>query len=77
MQTQWRIEKAGPAAGRLIWALQNRVIDGDHASPWQTLGRYSSRKKAVAVGMLLRERGEPIFWPGGAIRMGIARVQSC
>jgi hypothetical protein len=41
------------------------------------MGTYGTRRAAVQTGMLLRDRGELITWPGGAIKMGIALVEPC
>ena len=74
--TQWRVTKhAGESAP---WYLQSQhFLDDGTETPWGTIGRYRTRKAAINVGMIMRERGEPISWPGGAIRMGIALVESC
>ena len=73
--TQWRIVKN---YDKSAWLLQNRhLLDDGKLTNWDTLNTYKTRKRAVAVGMLMRERGEPISWEGGAIRMGIALVESC
>jgi hypothetical protein len=73
--TQWRIVKN---SDKSAWLLQNRhILDCGKVTHWYTLNLYKTRKRAVTVGMLMRERGEPISWPGGAIRMGIALVESC
>jgi hypothetical protein len=74
MQSQWEIKRASAKA----WQLWSRSrIDGGSFSSWQKLGTYGTRKAAVQTGMILRDRGEPIAWPGGPIRMGIALVESC
>lgn len=41
------------------------------------MSHYATRKQAITVGMIMRDRGEPISWPGGAVRMGIALVEPC
>lgn len=74
MQSQWEIKRASAK----VWHLWSRSrIDGGLFSAWQKMGTYPTRKAAVTVGMLLRDRGEPIAWPGGPIRMGLALVESC
>ena len=74
--TQWRITKhAGESSP---WYLESQSLLQDGTStPWGRIGRYRTRKAAVTVGMLMRERGESISWQGGAIRMGIALVSPC
>jgi hypothetical protein len=73
MKTDWKIEKdsAAPPKGR--WILKYRP-EG-HA--WGTMGRYSTRRAALTVAFLMRERGERVSWHGGPIRMGLALVESC
>ena len=74
MQSQWEVKRAGAKA----WQLWSRSrIDGAPFSSWQKMGTYQTRNSAVQTGMLLRDRGEPIAWPGGAIRMGLALVEPC
>ena len=74
--TQWRVTKHMGETSP--WYLESQVLLEDGTStPWGTIGRYRTRKAAVTVGMLMRERGEPISWPGGAIRMGLALVEPC
>ena len=75
----WRIVKTD---SRKLWALQSMSFMRDEAgnltsSPWQTVSHYPTRKQAITVGMIMRDRGEPISWHGGAVRMGIALVESC
>ena len=41
------------------------------------MGTYKTRRAAIETGMILRERLEPISWPGGPIRIGIALIDSC
>ena len=74
MQSQWEVKRTSAK----VWTLwsQTRLPDGT-VSAWQKMGTYGTRKAAVTVGMLLRDRGERISWPGGAIRMGLALVESC
>jgi hypothetical protein len=76
MFTQWRVIKTDRPTNR--WQLQSnvRLSDGT-VSGWQALSSYPTRKQAVTVGMIMRDRGEPISWQGGAVRMGIALVESC
>jgi hypothetical protein len=74
MQSQWEVKRLG--VGK--WALWSRSrIAGEPFSAWQKMGTYKTRSGAVQTGMILRERGEPISWPGGAIKMGIALVEPC
>lgn len=74
MKQHWYIEKL--PSGK--WALKSLAyLDDGTCSGWQTLSTYKTRKAAITVGMILRERGEPISWQGGPIRMGIALVESC
>jgi len=74
MQSQWEIKRASAK----VWHLWSRSrIDAVSFSSWQKLGTYQTRKVAVQTGMILRDRGEPIAWPGGSIRMGIALVEPC
>jgi len=74
MKTQWEVKRKDSKT----WPLWSRVkLDDGTVSPWQKMGTYPTRKAAVNVAMVLRDRGEPIAWPGGPIRMGIALVESC
>ena len=76
MFQHWRIIKT--ERPRQPWALQSKAFMRDgYVSQWETVSHYSSRKAAIHVGMIMRDRGEPISWPGGAVRMGIALVESC
>jgi len=76
MKTQWRIVKTERKA--FPWQLQSLHDFGDgECTGWEKLSDYKTRKAAITVGMLMRNRGEPISWQGGAIRMGIALVESC
>lgn len=76
MKTHWRIIKTDRK--QFPWRLEgNHHFDDGTCSGWERLSDYKTRKAAITVGMLIRERGEPISWPGGAIRMGIAMVESC
>ena len=74
MKTHWKVERAGVRQ----WTLNGKhYFEDGTATDWTKVSTYPTRKAAVTVGMLLRDRGEPISWPGGAIRMGIALVDSC
>ena len=74
MISQWEIKRASAKA----WQLWSRSrIGATPFSSWQKMGTYPTRKSAVQTGMILRERGEAIAWPGGPIRMGIALVEPC
>jgi hypothetical protein len=74
MQSQWEVKRIG--VGK--WALWSRSrIEGEPYSAWQKMGTYGTRRAAIETGMLLRDRGEFITWPGGAIKMGIALVEPC
>lgn len=73
MKQQWKVEKKGTN-----WVLYNQpTLDDGTICGWGVIGTYKTRRFALTVGMLLRERGEPITWPGGALRMGIAMVYPC
>ena len=74
--TQWRVTKHMGESSPWYLESQSLLTDGS-ATPWGRIGRYKTRKAAITVGMLMRERGERIEWPGGAIRMGLALVESC
>ena len=76
MKTEWRVIKTDRKDAP--WRLEGKhhFYDGTH-SEWAKVSDYKTRKAAITVGMIMRERGEPISWPGGAIRMGIALVESC
>ena len=74
--TQWRVTKHAGETSPWYLESQSMLTDG-MATPWGRIGRYRTRKAAITVGMLMRERGERITWPGSAIRMGIALVSSC
>jgi hypothetical protein len=73
---QWRITKHSGETSPWYLESQSMLTDGT-ATPWGRIGRYRTRKAAITVGMVMRERGEPISWQGGAIRMGIALVSPC
>ena len=74
MKSQWEVTRIG--VGK--WALwSRRTISEGNFSLWMKMGTYGTRRAAIETGMILRERGEPIAWPGGPIRMGIALVESC
>jgi hypothetical protein len=76
MKKHWRIVKTDRKA--FPWQLQSLCyLDDGTCSGWSKLSDYKTRKAAINVGMIMRERGEPISWEGGAIRMGIALVESC
>jgi hypothetical protein len=75
-RTQWRVTKHN--AESAPWSLDSKcLLDDVSATPWGRIGRYRTRKGAIHVGMIMRERGECISWPGGSIRMGLALVESC
>ena len=75
-RTQWRVTKHMGETSP--WYLESQVIlDDGSATPGGIIGRYRTRKGAIHVGMIMRERGESISWPGKAIRMGLAMVESC
>lgn len=74
--TQWRVTKHMGETSPWYLESQSLLQDGS-ATPWGRIGRYRTRKSAITVAMLMRERGEPISWQGGAIRMGLAMVESC
>lgn len=76
MKTHWRIIKTDRE--QFPWRLEgNHHFEDGTCSGWEKLSDYKTRKAAITVGMLIRERGESLSWPGGAIRMGIAMVESC
>lgn len=76
MKTHWRVIKTDQK--RFPWELQGQhYFDDGTCSEWAKVSDYKTRKAAVSVGLIIRERGEPISWPGGAIRIGIALIQSC
>ena len=76
MKSQWRIIKTDRK--QFPWRLESLChLDDGTCTGWEKLSDYKTRKAAITVGMLMRERGESISWPGGAIRMGIALVESC
>lgn len=70
MKHQWSIEKSGRK-----WTLKSQpTLDDGTVCPWHVVGTYPTRKAAVTIGMILRERGERITWQGGAIKMGLGMV---
>lgn len=76
MKSQWRIIKTDRK--QFPWRLESlHHLDDGACTGWEKLSDYKTRKAAITVGMLMRERGESISWPGGAIRMGLAMVESC
>ena len=73
MTHEWCIKKEGKK-----WILSSRVkLDDDIWHGWSIVGTYKTRRSAITVGMLMRNRGETISWPGGSIQIGIATVASC
>ena len=72
MRTDWKIERitSNPRARR--WALRYRPA----GYGWETMAHYATRKAALTMAYMLRERGDPIAWEGGPIRLGIALVES-
>jgi len=76
MKSQWRIVKTERKS--FPWQLQSLShFDDGTCTQWEKLSDYKTRKAAITVGMLMRERGELISWQGGTIRMGLAMVESC
>ena len=75
MFKHWRVVKIHKGCNP--WLLQSKTFFEDQTYEWETLSSYPSRKAAIHVGMIMRDRGEPISWPGGAVRMGIALVEPC
>ena len=73
MKTDWKVTKDDGAPPARRWRLQYRPA----GYAWETMGAYPTRKAALTVGFLMRERGENISWHGGPIRIGIALVDSC
>jgi hypothetical protein len=73
MTHDWVIYKEGKK-----WNLSSRatLYDGT-TSDWSLVGLYKTRRSAITVGMLMRDRVEKISWPGGSIQIGIATVASC
>lgn len=73
MMHEWLIQKEGKK-----WNLSSRAtLEDGTISPWSLVGLYKTRRSAITVGMLMRNRGEKISWPGGSIQIGIATVASC
>jgi len=74
--TQWRVTKhIGETSP---WYLESQsLLTNGTSTQWDRIGRYRTRQAAINVGMIMRERGESISWPGKAVRMGIALVSSC
>ena len=80
LKHEWLIEPRTNISGRKRWYLMHRIVEIDgqpHAGKWDVLSWYPTRKQAVTVGMIMRERGERISWPGGPLKMGIATVEPC
>lgn len=73
MKTHWKIEKDSTAPARGRWILKYRP----EGHEWGIMGRYRTRRAALVVAFMMRERGEPVSWHGGPIRLGIALVESC
>jgi hypothetical protein len=74
MKSQWQVKRANDKT----WQLWSRSQIGEEPfASWQKMATYKTRKAAVQTGMILRDRGELITWPGGAIKMGIALVEPC
>jgi hypothetical protein len=74
MKTHWKVERVGARQ----WTLNGKhYFEDGTTTEWEKVSTYPTRKAAVTVGMLLRDRGEPIAWPGGSIRLGLALVDSC
>ena len=76
MRHHWRIIKTIVSKR---WDLQSMAFLEDGSTPmgWEHVSFYTSRKAAVTVAMIMRERGEPISWEGGPIKIGIAMASSC
>ena len=73
MTQQWKVEKYGK-----LWTLHSQAtLDDGTSETWTLVGTYKTRRSAITTGMLLRDRGERITWPGGAVRMGLAMVDPC
>ena len=73
MRTDWKVTKNSAAPPARRWRLDYRAA----GHGWRLMSSYPTRKAALTVGFLMRERGEAISWHGGPIRMGIALVDSC
>jgi hypothetical protein len=75
-KTHWRVIKTDRK--QFPWQLQSlHHFDDGTCTQWEKLSDYKTRKAAITVGMIMRDRDDPISWQGGAIRMGIALVESC
>jgi len=75
MKQDWKVEKEEKK-----WTLFTRPVQDEEEIwtwEWARVGTYKTRRSAVTIAMLMRDRGERITWPGGAIRMGIAMVDPC
>jgi len=73
MKQQWKVEKEGKN-----WVLYSQpTLDDGTICGWGKIGTYKTRRFALTTGFILREKGERITWPGGALRMGIAMVDPC
>ena len=81
LKTDWRIVKSVSRRGQ--WDIETRVYLCDAGGRVETMAqnwaRHSvaaSKSAALHRVMLLRERGEPVSWKGGPIRLGIALIDS-
>jgi len=75
MKTHWQVIKSPT---KKLWVLQSKsYLEDGTCTGWCTFQSFKTRKLAVQIGMFMREKGDPISWEGGPIRMGIALVHSC
>jgi hypothetical protein len=82
MKIDWRISKSSNPKFGGPWQIETRVWFEENGQltigeNWTRHSAAATRKAAIARAMLLRQRGERISWPGGAVRMGIALVDPC
>lgn len=72
MRTDWKIEKIKGAPRAKAWALRYRPA----GYGWETMSHYPTRKAALTMAYIMRERGDPISWEGGPIRLGVILVDA-
>jgi len=82
----WRIVKSDNPKFGGRWNIESRAFlqesrsDGSigwtMAHNWSRHSSANTKRAALARIMLLRERGEPVSWEGGPIKLGIALMES-
>ena len=80
LKTDWRIVKSSSARGE--WLIESRMFMKNDDGAWELLhnwnkhSRANGKKSALNRSMILRDRGDRVFWDGGPMRLGIALISS-